>query len=377
MNAFRFIHTSDLHLGRRFANIPEAVDGNIRGRLMEARHSAIARIAATAREKGAQHILVAGDTFDSPTPSQGIIRQALAAMGEDAGAQWWLLPGNHDNLRNAEPLWEAIQRDAPENVHVLRDAVPVQLSGAATLLPCPVTYRSTGTDLTEALVGMPTEEGALRLGLAHGGVVDFTESGANVPPDRDRSARLDYLALGDWHGRMEIGPRVHYSGSPEQDRFKHGRRGTCLSITIEGSGATPQVEEIETGTFLWSEVPLPLLPGQDAAAALEAVLPDSGRRDVLLRILATGRAGLPDHSNLQGAARRIGPEFAHFELDSRKLGTVYEEVDLDEIDQNGALRLAANALREETDTVTLPVEQREIAADALARLYAYVKEAAQ
>src|SRR5690606_19765524 len=147
--------------------------------------------------------------------------------------------------------------------------------------------------------------------------------------------------------------------------------------TIEGSGATPQVEEIETGTFLWSEVPLPLLPGQEAAAALEAVLPDSGRRDVLLRILATGRAGLPDHSNLQGAARRIGPEFAHFELDSRKLGTVYEEVDLDEIDQNGALRLAANALREETDTVTLPVEQREIAADALARLYAYVKEAAQ
>ena len=37
MTAFRFIHASDLHLGRRFANIPQPEDGNIRGRLMEAR----------------------------------------------------------------------------------------------------------------------------------------------------------------------------------------------------------------------------------------------------------------------------------------------------------------------------------------------------
>jgi DNA repair exonuclease SbcCD nuclease subunit len=377
MSAFRFIHTSDLHLGRRFANISESADGNIRGRLMEARHAAIARVAGAAHDKGAHHILLAGDTFDSPTPSQSVIRQAIAAMSEAAGAEWWLLPGNHDNLREAEPLWDSIQRDAPGNVHVLRDAAPVQLSSAAALLPSPVTHRSTGTDLTEALVGMQTEEGALRLGLAHGGVVDFTESGANVPPDRDRSARLDYLALGDWHGRLAIGPRVHYSGSPEQDRFRHGRRGVCLSISIDGPGATPQVEEIETGTFLWSEVPLPLLPGQDAAAALEALLPASGRRDVLLRIVASGRAGLPEQVNLRDAADRFGPDFAHFELDSRKLGAVYEEADLDEIDRNGALRVAADALQEEAEADDLPAEQREIAADALARLYAYVKEAAQ
>lgn len=377
MSAFRFIHTSDLHLGRRFANIPESADGNIRGRLMEARHAAIARVAAAAKDIDAQHILVAGDTFDSPTPSQGVIRQAIAAMGEAAGVEWWLLPGNHDNLREAEPLWDSIQRDAPGNVHVLRDAVPVRLSSAAALLPCPVTYRSTGTDLTEALVRMPTEEGALRIGLAHGGVVDFAESGANVPPDREHSARLDYLALGDWHGRIEISPRVHYSGSPEQDRFRHGRRGVCLAISIDGPGAAPQVEEIETGTFLWSEVPLPLLPGQDTAAALEAVLPASGRRDVLLRILASGRARLSEQVNLRDAAERIGPDFAYFELDSRKLGTIYEEADLDEIDRNGALRVAADALQEEAETETVPTEQREIAADALSRLYAYVKEAVQ
>ena len=110
--SFRFIHSSDLHLGRRFANIPEAPDTNVRGRLMEARHGAIARLAAAARDQGAAHVLLAGDTFDTPTPSPGVMRQALAAMAEAAGLTWWLLPGNHDNLREAEPLWDALRRDS-------------------------------------------------------------------------------------------------------------------------------------------------------------------------------------------------------------------------------------------------------------------------
>ena len=66
---FRFLHSSDLHLGRKFANIPEPPDGNIRGRLMEARHGAILRLAVAARSRGAGHILLAGDTFDTATPS--------------------------------------------------------------------------------------------------------------------------------------------------------------------------------------------------------------------------------------------------------------------------------------------------------------------
>lgn len=53
--AFRFIHASDLHIGRKFANIPQAPDGNIRGRLMEARHAAIGRLSDAARDHGSAH----------------------------------------------------------------------------------------------------------------------------------------------------------------------------------------------------------------------------------------------------------------------------------------------------------------------------------
>ncbi|WP_113911191.1 metallophosphoesterase family protein [Roseovarius dicentrarchi] len=375
--AFRFIHTSDLHIGRKFANIPQPGDGNIRGRLMEARHAAIGALATAARDHGAAHVLLAGDTFDTATPSPSVIRQALTAMGAARDVTWWLLPGNHDNLRDAEPLWDAIRRDAPQNVIPLTDAAPHVLDGTATLLPCPVAFRTGATDPSEPLVSMSSEAGHLRIGLAHGGVTDFIESGASIAPDRDRTARLDYLALGDWHGRMAVSDRVQYSGTPEQDRFKHGRRGVCLCVALDGPGAVPQVQEVETGTFLWSETDLPLHPRQDAAAALAAILPGSDRRNILTRVRATGWAGLPDHADLRRAADRCAPDFAHFELVTDALGTQYQTADLDQIDRGGALRLAADALMQDAESAALPQDAKDVAADALARLYAYVREAAE
>lgn len=375
--SFRFIHSSDLHIGRKFANIPEPADGNIRGRLMEARHSAIARLSAAAYNHGAEHILLAGDTFDTATPSATVIRQALGAMAETPDVTWWMLPGNHDNLRDAEPLWETICRNAPDNVKTLLGSTPHDIGDMATLLPCPIAFRSGASDPSEPLVNMVSDEGRLRIGLAHGGVTDFTESGDAIAPDRDQSARLDYLALGDWHGRMAISDRVQYSGTPEQDRFKHGRRGVCLCVELDGPGATPKVEEIETGTFLWQEIELPLHPRQDAAAALAEALPLSGRRDILMRVAATGWAGLPDRADLERAAEASAPEFAHFDLVTDALGTQYDAADLDEIDRGGALRLAANTLKDDAEADALPQEDRDVAADALARLYAYVREASE
>lgn len=373
--SFRFLHASDLHIGRKFANIPQPADGNIRGRLMEARHATIPRLSAAAAEKGAAHVLLAGDTFDTPTPSPSVLRQALAAMGEAGGITWWLLPGNHDNLRDAEPLWETIRTLAPENVRAVTEAEPVEMAPGATLLPCPIAYRASGTDPTEALVTMASDEGSLRIGLAHGGITDFTESGEVIAPDRDRSARLDYLALGDWHGRMTVSPRVHYPGSPEQDRFKHGARGVCLCVTLTAPGDPPQVEEVEIGQFHWAEARLPLHPRQDAAAALQTALPASGRRDVLVRVVASGWATLADRTELERAAERIGPEFAHFELRADGLETQYDAADLDEIDRSGgALRIAAEALMSDAEAEALTAEERAAAADALARLYAYVRE---
>ena len=53
---FRFIHSSDLHLGKRFGDF----SGDLPSRLREARHMVIGRLAQHAREQGATTTFAGG-----------------------------------------------------------------------------------------------------------------------------------------------------------------------------------------------------------------------------------------------------------------------------------------------------------------------------
>ena len=81
---FRFIHSSDLHLGKRFGNFED----DLPSRLREARHHVITRLAAHAREQSATTVLLAGDTFDTETPAPHVRRQAFAEMAHDPEIRW-------------------------------------------------------------------------------------------------------------------------------------------------------------------------------------------------------------------------------------------------------------------------------------------------
>ena len=375
MTAFRFIHTADLHLGRRFGNLPDEV----RGRLVEARHESLDRLVEAAHSHAAGHVLVAGDVFDTETPSDPVWRQALSRMGADPFLHWWLIPGNHDSLA-AESLWSRFRRQAPPNVHLMDDAKPVEIAPSVFLLPAPLPRRYPGRDLTQVIAGCETAADALRIGLAHGAVQSFSEDGgrddAIIPPDRAATARLDYLALGDWHGHLRIAERTWYSGTPERDGFRHGGPGVCLAVTLTAPGVLPEVSALPTGRFTWTDHALPLVPGQDPGAALRALLdPDrAARRDHLMQIRVTGRATLAEQAALRVAASAVEPEFCHFRLEMEELATEFEAADLDEIDQAGALRLAADQLRARAEDAGRDSASRRVSAAALNRLYGYLKD---
>ena len=377
MTEFRFVHSSDLHLGRRFSYLPE----DLRGRLVEARHLAIDTLAAVAREHGADDILIAGDLFDSETPSERVWRQAMAAMGAADEIRWWIIPGNHDSLA-AETLWRHFRSEGPRYVRLVDTPAPLEIAPRVTLIPSPVPSRFPGRDLTEWMPDCSSSEGHLRIGLAHGGVVTFgseDDGSETIPFDRAQSAGLDYLGLGDWHGFKKVTDRAFFSGSPERDRFKHRGRGTCIAVTIPGPGATPKVTEIETGRFNWSEVPLHLTPEQDVAAAVAAILPQKGarRRDVLFRVRATGWVRLPQRTVIESIVEHESPEFGHFEFVDNELMTECVGDDLDEIATSGALRMAAEALYEAATRDGTSVPDRRVAEAALSRLYSLVRRQAQ
>lgn len=371
----RFIHSSDLHLGKRFGNF----SGDLPGRLREARHAVIARLAQHAREQGAATILLAGDTFDTETPALEIRRQALAEMARHAPIRWVILPGNHDSLQAAQ-LWSTAQAEAPGNVVLALDPRPVELAAGAVLLPAPCTTRRPGRDLTEWMDGEATTEGAVRIGLAHGAIQSFSEEGVAsdvIAPDRARRAGLAYLALGDWHGAVEVDPRTRYSGAPEPDRFKHDRPGEALLVEIAGASALPEVKPLETASFAWRTLGLHLLDGDDPAPALGALLPEARhRRQTLARLIATGRSRLDARTALKAAVEGAAPDFAFLELDEAGLATEFDVTDLDLIDRGGALREAANALLAEAGDESRSAAERDVARAALVRLYSYAQAAA-
>lgn len=367
---FRFLHSSDLHIGKRFGSMPE----ELRGRLREARHGVLDRLAAQARSGGAGTILLAGDCFDTETPSPAMLRQALAAMAGHAPLRWVVLPGNHDSLL-ADELWAAARAALPANVVLAIQPEPIELEPGVAILPAPCTTRRPGRDLTEWMDRAATLEGALRIGLAHGAIQSFSEDGTGldvIAPDRAARAGLDYLALGDWHGQMQINARSWYSGAPEQDRFKHDGPGRALLVSLAGAGAVPEVSAVETGSFDWRVLPLELLSGDDAATALGERLPvGSVRRQILLRLVATGRLRPQARAALDAEVAAVAPEFAHLSLDAEALATDCDSEDLDAIDRAGALRHAADLLLAESLDEGRSGSERQAARDALVRLFSY------
>lgn len=367
----RFIHTSDLHLGKRFGQLPE----ELRGRLTEARHQSITNLAELSRSQGAEFILVAGDVFDTGTPSPSVIRQAMRAMAADQATKWVIIPGNHDSLSSDE-LWKQVANDRPENVLLGLESKPIEIAPTAFILPAPCLNRRPGRDLTEWMSDANIAGEGIRIGLAHGAVQSFGEDGASevIAPDRAKQSGLDYLALGDWHGQISINERTWYSGTPEPDRFKHSEPGRALVVEVTGPGAIPVVQPLETGSFNWQKQAMHILSGEDVGKQLDDILPEvSLRRSTLLQMVVEGRIRIPDRLVLDEAIRKVAPDFALFEMRSEALVSEYDVSDLDVIDQAGALRQAAEGLMREAEADPDP---HGVSASALSMLYTFAAEEA-
>ncbi len=371
---FRFIHSSDLHLGKPFGRQSE----DVRARLRLARSGVFARLAQAARDAGACHVLLAGDTFDQETPAPSITRQALNSMAQAEDITWVLMPGNHDSLAASE-LWQTITRDKPDNVITALTSAPLVLDGGH-LLPAPCTTRNPGRDLTVDMAAA-TPTGSIRIGLGHGGIHDFKTDGAEGPsgtiaPDRATLAGLDYLGLGDWHGQIRVSANTWYSGTPEPDSFKHARSGTALSVAIAAQGAVPEVTPVRTGEIDWQRLVLELTPEEDVAALVSQALPPLGdRRDSRIHIEAQGRVGVQQMQDLSSALARVSPDFLSLTQDTDALRLSHDAGDLEVIDPSGgALRQAAEALAQTAQDADLSATDRRVAATALSQLFSFVAE---
>ncbi|ATY34327.1 metallophosphoesterase [Sphingomonas psychrotolerans] len=359
----KFIHTADWQLGKPFGRFPAEVSAA----LSEARLEAIDRLAVVASDRGAAHIVVAGDVFDNVDPGDRVVMQALSRM-ERVNVTWWLMPGNHDHARPGG-LWSRVRRLAPTRVRIIDRPEAVEMDEGAWLLPAPLEHRKTVLDPTAAMVDMATPPGAVRIGIAHGSITEFGASGESsnlIPTDRARSAGLDYLALGDWHGFLTVGDRTAYSGTPEVDRFGRDEPGACIAADVR-LGDVPAFERVETGRYRWLTRRWEVTTADDMDREVASLRSEARLSNVLLDLKLTGVASLSDRVAITSALEdRVAHELRHLDLDASGLTARPTLEDIARIDVQGALAGATAALEARAGGGGLDAS---VAAAALERLY--------
>lgn len=271
----RILHSSDWHIGRTFhghstlgavASVLDAMVDEVRAREIDV-------------------VIVAGDVFDSATPSAAcypVLSGALSRL-RDAGAKVVVTSGNHDSAARLGFLAEFA---AGAGIHIVTDpsAVgtpiviedqhgPVLFYGIPYLEPTLVrrhwpdaTLRTQQHAIEHAMglvrADLATQKaerpGARSVAIAHcfaagiepspGVERDIQAGGIDVVP-LSAFDGPDYVALGHIHGRAELTPRIRYCGAPLFYSFseQHKARGAWI-VELDATGLA-QVE--------WMPLPVP------------------------------------------------------------------------------------------------------------------------
>lgn len=367
----KFLHTADWQMGRAFTRF-ETEDG---AALVEARFDAIEKLAQLATEHQCDAVLVAGDVFDAQTVSDRTIRRVFNATQGFSGP-WVMLPGNHDSAL-AESVWTRARRlgAVPENVHLALQPGVINLEPLKLSILCaPLTQRHTYGDLTELFTGYESPEGCRRIGLAHGSVQGLLpeeiDSTNPIAPDRAEASRLDYLALGDWHGTKQINERTWYSGTPEPERFRNNEAGNALIVEVPEPGASPKVTCIPTGRYTWHQWRETLAVQSDLEQLLQRLtdLPDSAVVDLRLE----GSITLAGEQTLLKALSVAEARFRSLRCERSGLQLAPTDDDIASLKADGYVGEVIENLRQRQEST-----QDDAAGDALAILAGLLRDREQ
>ncbi len=372
----RFIHTGDWQLGmaRRFLDASDALP-----RFQQARIDAIRAIGDTAREHGAEFVVVAGDVFETNQPDPRTVERACEAL-RAIDVPVYLLPGNHDPLDGASVFRSPTFRAAvPDHVEVLEDSDPRDVPGvAAEVVGAPWRSKAPTGDLAAAAVAdlLPVGADRVRVLVAHGAV------DAGIAPDREARAtvhaaplqaalddgRIDYVALGDRHSTWQVPghDRLWYAGAPEPTRFDEVDPGNVLLVEVE-PGDAPEVTPLRVGTWTFLLVEEELRDRASVDRLDQRLTEVTDRSRTIVRCKLTGVLSLAARARLEDVLTSHRHAFAALELPDRHTSLVTEPdaADLEALDLSGYARDALEELR---------AADSPVAAEALAQLYRIVRE---
>lgn len=260
----RFIHTSDLHLGKTIKQQS----------LLDDQRDMLAQLLRVVQEEKPDAVLIAGDLYDMPVPSTEAVKlldDFLHQLTVDLKTPVLAIAGNHDGaerLRFGNRLMKAIGYHINGNIQ--ETFTPVELKdehGPVEIFLLPFAHVGRVRDYFQ-LAETPSYEEAYRVMLEHinevrkpdarcvlvthafvttGGVKMDMETDAERPlpsvggveqVPAELFQGFDYVALGHLHRSMPAGqPHIRYAGSPLKYsiREEHHEKGFLL-VDMDAEG---------------------------------------------------------------------------------------------------------------------------------------------
>lgn len=252
----KFIHLSDLHLGKRVNEFS----------MLEDQEYILKQILGIIVEESPDAVLIAGDVYDKPVPPAEAVRLFDDFLVRLASREMpvFIISGNHDSadriafgsrLMDGSGIHFSPVYDGTMKPFTLRDALgEVRVYMLPFLKPAYV--RSVFTDETE---GIASYTDAVRTALAHadtdpacrnvlvthqfvtGGETCDSEDisvGGTDNVDAEVFSAFDYVALGHLHGPQNVGRgSVRYCGTPLKYSFsevKHEKSVTVAELGAKG-----------------------------------------------------------------------------------------------------------------------------------------------
>lgn len=251
----RMMHLADLHIGK-------VVNGYS---MLEEQQTVLRQVTDILRRENIHHLILAGDIYDTPQPTQAAIELYDQWLNElrAAAVRLYIISGNHDSMRRLSFGEQSFHKNEIEiapyfegklkTVRVEEDGVCVFITLLPFLKPAMVRpyFPDQAIDSYEEAIRVtlaanpPVGEG-FHLCVAHqfvtGGRVCESEElvvGGTENISAELFAAYDYVALGHLHEAQSVGGRavVRYAGSPLKYSFSevnHRKSATILEWSREG-----------------------------------------------------------------------------------------------------------------------------------------------
>ncbi len=256
----RLLHTADVHLGARHADLGEQAAAQ-----RERQFAAFRATIDLALAEKVDVLLVAGDLFDSNTQPRRSVERVASELRRlaDAAIRTVIIPGTHDVYDGAS-VYRAYDLatvaglpPGTDHLVVLTPDRPDVVLGPLDLVVHGwvfATKRAPRSPLADVDVAAD-DRATWHVGMIHGSlsIPKKTEHDEVVfTSDEVARSHLDYLALGHWHStqRGQAGATTWaYSGAPEPVAVDQDRAGNVLLVTLErrDGGRHVTVEERQVG----------------------------------------------------------------------------------------------------------------------------------